>query len=143
MTVSEYRSNPCGLLSIPYWKAQKITIPEHMLIVHHSEYSDDLLQEYTDTVYFRLLHKFMHNIKSNNKLILPPEFHINSIEKTMFQDLVELINNSYTHLGITVDIDQVEDWTKAETYEPQLWTGIFKEDRIIGAIVVDYDKVTK
>lgn len=139
MTVLEYLKNPCGLLSIPYWKAQKITIPEHMVIIHNNDFGVDILQEYNDTEYFRL----KHNLISINKIVLQPEFYITSIKETQFSQLVELINRSYMHLGIIVDIDQVKEWTNTEVYVPDLWTAIFKEDIMIGAIIVDYDKVTK
>ena len=139
MTVQEYLKNPCGLLSIPYWKAQKITIPENMIIVHDKDFLVDILQEYTDTEYFRL----KHNLKFIDKTVLRPEFYLTSIQETQFSLLVDLINSSYTHLGIKIDIDQIKEWTNSEVYVPDLWTAIFKEDIMIGAIIIDYDKVTK
>ncbi len=139
MTVQEYLKNPCGLLSIPYWKAQKITIPEYMKILHDNEFFVDILQEYTDTEYFRL----KHNLTYINKTVLEPEFNITSIKETQFTQLVELINNSYAHLGIKVDLDQIIDWTNTEVYAPDLWTAIFTNDIMVGAIIIDYDKVTK
>lgn len=84
MTVQEYIKNPCGLLSIPYWKAQKITIPEHIRILHDNDFFIDILHEYTDTEYFRL----KHNLTSVNKTVLKPEFYITPIKETQFSQLV-------------------------------------------------------
>lgn len=44
MTYQEYLENTCGLLSIPYWKAQKIITPKHMKIVQNKDFSEDLLK---------------------------------------------------------------------------------------------------
>jgi GNAT superfamily N-acetyltransferase len=139
MTLQEYLENPCGLLSIPYWKAQNLTIPEHMNIVHNKDFSEDLLLEYNDTEYFR----FIHNLKKIDKSELQSEFFIATIIESQFSLLVELINNSYIHLGIKVDLEQVKGWTRTEVYAPDLWTAIFKDGLMIGAIVADYDKVAK
>ncbi len=110
-----------------------------MIIVHDKDFLVDILQEYTDTEYFRL----KHNLKFIDKTVLRPEFYLTSIQETQFSLLVDLINSSYTHLGIKIDIDQIKEWTNSEVYVPDLWTAIFKEDIMIGAIIIDYDKVTK
>lgn len=47
------------------------------------------------------------------------------------------------HLDIKVDLDQVKEWTNTEVYTPDLWTAIFTNDIMVGAIIIDYDKVTK
>lgn len=139
MTLQEYLENPCGLLSIPYWKAQKTNIPEHMKIIHNQDFSEDMLCEFNDTEYFR----YKHNLKKVDKSELQSEYCITTITESQFSQLVELINNSYTHLGIKVDIEQVKGWTSTEVYAPDLWTAIFKDYIMIGAIIADYDKIAK
>lgn len=139
MTLLEYLENPCGLLSIPYWKAQKNKIPEHMKIIHNQDFSEDMLREYSDTEYFRL----KHNLEKVDKSELQSEFCITTITESQFSQLVEVINNSFTHLGIKVDIEQVKGWTSTEVYAPDLWTAIFKDGIMIGSIIADYDKVAK
>lgn len=139
MTLEEYLANPSGLLSIPYWKAQKYIIPEHMMVVHNNNFSDNLLNDYNDTEYFRLI----HNLKKINKADLPQEFFIATISEAHFSQLVELINNAYTHLDISVSMEQVKGWTNTEVYESDLWRAVFKNDLMIGAIIADYDKNAK
>lgn len=54
--LEEYLHNPCGTLSIPYWKSKCIQVPSNMQIVHHRDYSDTRYSEYEDETYFRLIH---------------------------------------------------------------------------------------
>ena len=37
--LNEYLKNPCGTLSIPYWKNKNIITPEHIKVVHQIDYS--------------------------------------------------------------------------------------------------------
>lgn len=139
MTLLEYLENPCGLLSIPYWKAQKTNIPEQMKIIHNRDFSENMLLEYDDTEYFRL----RHNLMKVGKPILQYEFYTSTITESQFPQLVDLINNSYTHLGISVNLEQVKEWTYSDVYAPDFWIGLFHNGLMIGAIIADYDKVAK
>lgn len=49
MTIEEYKRNPCGSLSIPYWKNKLISVPDSIKIVHDREFDSSLLENYTDT----------------------------------------------------------------------------------------------
>ena len=51
-----YKANPCGTLSIPYWKNKSIEIPQNMRIVHEKDFSKSEYWEYKDEPYFRLFH---------------------------------------------------------------------------------------
>lgn len=68
---SEYLRNPCGTYSIPYWKNKTIQIPPNMKIMHDREFEDELLLQYNDEKYFRLL----HDLKDIKK-IYSEEFYI-------------------------------------------------------------------
>ena len=39
MDVKEDLQNPCGTLSIPYWKAKTLAIPDSMRIIHCSNWN--------------------------------------------------------------------------------------------------------
>ena len=52
ITLTEYLNNPCGTLSIPYWKAKNIVIPLDMKILHDRDFSDEILSDYIDEKYF-------------------------------------------------------------------------------------------
>ena len=38
VSLQDYLADPCGTLSIPYWKAKRISVPPGMDIVHHSRF---------------------------------------------------------------------------------------------------------
>ncbi len=139
MDIKEYIEKPCRLLSIPYWKAQKMCTPQNMMIIHNNDFSPDLLLEYNDTEYYRL----KHNLADVNESKLLSGISMNTITKNQYVDLVKLINYSYLHLGIRVDIEQVNKWTNTEVYEPDLWIALFKKNKMLGAVIADYDKLTK
>lgn len=42
-----------------------------------------------------------------------------------------------------MDIEQVKERTNTVVYAPDFWTALYKEDKMIGAVVADYDKVAK
>ena len=48
LNLDAYLKNPCGTLSIPYWKNKNIVIPTNMRIVHDRELCAEMLSDYTD-----------------------------------------------------------------------------------------------
>lgn len=91
-----YKENPCGTLSIPYWKDKHIRIPENMCIVHDSCYIEEKYKDYHDEPYFRLYH--------NLSDVQPVELDDISIVTAKYEDiplLVDVINQSYTDLSVT------------------------------------------
>ena len=56
MEIEVYKENPCGILSIPYWKNKYICIPGNMRIVHDTDYIEEDYRDYHDEPYFRLYH---------------------------------------------------------------------------------------
>ena len=57
MEISDaYKDNPCGVLSIPYWKNKYIEIPPNMKILHENDFRHSNHSEYMDEPYFRLYH---------------------------------------------------------------------------------------
>lgn len=56
---NEYLLNPCGTLSIPYWKNKIIIVPPDMVIIHEKKFNNQY-KKYQR--YFRLMHK-LNDIK--------------------------------------------------------------------------------
>ena len=54
ITKTEYLLNPCGTLSIPYWKYQTIAIPSNIKIIHRRHFNNQFNKFQR---FFRLLHK--------------------------------------------------------------------------------------
>ena len=57
ISLSQYRKDPCGTLSIPYYKAKRVSVPEGMLIVHERDFDPEAFAGYSDEPYFRLIHR--------------------------------------------------------------------------------------
>ena len=53
ITKDEYLSNPCGTLSIPYWKNKIIKIPNNIVIIHQNNFNNQF-NKYQR--FFRLSH---------------------------------------------------------------------------------------
>ena len=48
ISIEEYKQNPCEALSIPYWKATDIIIPDNIKIIHNKNFDETLLEKYSD-----------------------------------------------------------------------------------------------
>jgi hypothetical protein len=133
--LNAYIANPCGTLSIPFWKAKTITLPSDMLILHEKDFSFTLLENYTDEIYFRLFHSLITVDKHNLRGI-----QIETAEKNNSDDIVTIINASYD--DIHVDKSQIESYKTTVVYDPELWViAIDKEtQKPIGCGIADYDK---
>lgn len=138
-SLKDYLENPCGTLSIPFWKSEILTLPENMRIIHDAKFDTSLLESFEDAVYFRLIHRL--NLSCANT---PASHHaIVEISPDRFPDLVNLINTSYQHIGIKVTLEQVKEWTQSPVYAPHLWVGILSDNQLIGAIIADFHTEAK
>ena len=138
VSLSEYLENPCGTLSVPYWKAKSIIVPKDMRIVHENAFSSDLLDKYDDTVYFRLLHDF-----SDISFSESPNFLIRTADIKDIDEMVAIINASYYDLH--VDSEQLKAYTKTIVYDQRLWVfAVDKDsDKRIGCGIADFDAQAK
>lgn len=56
-TKEEYLRDPCGAASLSFRKAERISVPENMLILREDLFDPSLLAEYADEPYFKLIHR--------------------------------------------------------------------------------------
>lgn len=134
ISIEEYKQNPCGTLSIPYWKATDMIIPDNIKIIHNKNYDESLLKEYTDKQFFRLIHR-LKDIPdfSNNNFA----YEVLSKEKT--NELADMINASYSHTDVFVSADYIKGLTETKVYFPELWIGAFDNNKLVGSIICDLD----
>ena len=134
ISIEKYKENPCGISSIPYWKAINMIIPNNIKIIHNKNFDESLSENYIDKKYFRLIHK-LNNIPSfsNDNYT----YKILSKEKT--NELVNMINASYTHMDLFVNNKYIIGLTKTKVYFPELWIGAFDKNKLIGSIICDLD----
>ena len=138
ITLTEYLNNPCGTLSIPYWKAKNITIPPEMKILHDKDFTVDILSDYTDEKYFRLF----HNLNGISK-ITSDVFEIITATRRDIKAIVEILNDSYTDISVNKEL--IKSYTKTPVYNEELWvmvkekaTGIY-----VGCGIADFDTEAK
>ncbi len=133
----KYLADPCAILSIPYWKATNLNLPDNMLIINNNDYNDSYKDDYTDELYFRLIHR-LENITSVN---LNSDYLIETVDiHTQLEDVVDIINNCYTDIG--TDIDRVKEWTKSIVFDNNLWVYIkeIKTGKIVALGIAEFDK---
>jgi len=136
----EYLKNPCGLLSIPYWKEQSLTLPDNMKILNDREYKDFYKKEYNEKLFFRLI----HNLKTINKINLSDNYTIETINiNTQLEDVVDVINNCYADIG--VNLSEVKEWTKKLVFDNNLWVYIkeIQNNKIAALGIAELDKELK
>ncbi|MDE5604716.1 MAG: GNAT family N-acetyltransferase [Eubacterium sp.] len=138
MLLNEYLENPCGNLSIPYWKNENIRIPENMKIVHNNDFKDSYLLDYSDEKYFRLIHHLNHIERSTVE-----GFTVKTAEISDIPAIVEIINKSYTDLSVSYE--QILSFTKTKVYNKDLWILVIehKTNKIIGCGIADFDAEAK
>ena len=135
ISINEYKKNPCGTFSIPYWKTKNISIPKDMKIIHGSEFDEKLLKKYVDKRFFRL----KHDLTDIPKLeIGGTDFEI--ISPDQIDELTEMINRSYTHSDIHITAEHMKSLTETGVYCPELWIGAVSDGRLIGSILCDFDR---
>lgn len=133
--LSDYLSDPCGTLSIPYWKAKGVSVPPHMRIVHARDFSPELLSAYRDEPYFRLYHD-LHGVTAP-KL---PGFTVQTAAGDDLETIVSVINRSYSDLQI--DPAQLQNYRKTPVYAEALWILVndAQTDKCVGCGIADYDR---
>ena len=138
MLLTEYLENPCGTLSIPYWKSENIKIPSNMKIIHNNDFNESYFSNYSDEKYFRLIH-YLNNIEKNTV----NGFSVKTAELSDIPAIVEIINKSYSDLS--VNYNHIKSLTKTKVYNKNLWILVIddKTNHIIGCGIADFDAKAK
>ena len=130
-----YKRNPCGTLSVPYWKSKWIAVPENMHIVHDREYCAAQYAGYVDEPYFRLFHdlKDMQTPRTE-------EIRMVTAKQEDLTLLADVINRSYDDLSVTCE--QLESYTQTEVYHHALWVmAVSRRDGcVMGCGIADLDR---
>lgn len=124
VSIEAYLKDPCGVSSIPYWKTREITVPDHMMIVHHRDYIPEEFTDFTDTPYFRLIHRLEHVPVPS----LPSGYSVCNIG---LQEFATHINSCYRNIGTSEA--ELRRYTTRKVFTPSLWIAV-TDDRT-GAIV--------
>lgn len=124
MTLQDYLCDPCGMLSIPWWKNKGIQVPPFMRIVHEKDYAAAAYSGYVDKPYFRLKHDL--------QAIAPAEgFTCRTAGEGDLPLLAEIINRSYIDLSVTQE--QLRGYRATPTFAADWW--IIAQDAATGEAV--------
>lgn len=138
ITLTEYLNNPCGTISIPYWKAKTITIPPDMRILHDSAFSSDILSVCTDEKFFRLY----HSLKDIPEFVTD-DFEIATAARKDIKTIVKIINDSYTDISVNKEL--IKSYTNTPVYNENLWIMVKEKatGKFVGCGLADYDAEAK
>ena len=130
MDIKEYLQDPCGTLSIPYWKGHTLKVPDSVRIIHSRDWNG---QYSVYKRYFRVKHDLHH---------LDPvdfDYDILSIDHQTKQ-LAGMINASYAHEGIVVSEKEILQWKNRETFREDLCVYINADNGEMAASgIAEYD----
>ena len=128
MTLEEYLRDPCGSLSIPYWKWKGLRLPGDMRILHEREFTPQ--PGYRDEVYFRLRHD-LRNIGDSAGIA------VRKVERADFAAVAGIIAQCYQ--GLTFGEDRLAALTRTPVYAPELWLLAEAAGRPVGCVIADLD----
>lgn len=137
LSLQEYVNDPCGTLSIPYWKSKRFIAPENMKIIHDKYYFDEMFNNYNDEAYFRL----SHNLKNIGQVNMSDIEIVSGVSD--IDEFVQLINASYSDLSVTKE--QMESYRNTPVYRSDLWILLREKnsDTVVAGGIADYDRETK
>ena len=130
ITKDEYLSNPCGTLSIPYWKNKIIKIPNNIVIIHQNNFNNQF-NKYQR--FFRLSHLLESIVIPNIKA------EIINLDTDKIA-LINMINTCYKKQNISVNENDILEWCNHSTYNNKLWIKIEENGTMIASGIAEYDK---
>ena len=143
ISVKDYLADPCGASSLPYWKTERIVVPENLRIMK-GESSLPFCEG--DEPYFKL----MHDLKTLMEPRLPEGCRITQPGVDGF---AKHICSCYTKEGVTAE--ELFSYQTRFVYRPELWiaveeasgrrtvaTGIAELDPRIGEGILEWIQVS-
>ena len=105
-----------------------------MRIVHDSAFCMEMLSDYTDEPYFRLL----HNLDGVNT-VLPENTQVKTATQDDIPVIVDVINRSYRDISVTMD--QVLSFKQHPTYDSSLWILVLDKQtsKVMGCGIAELD----
>lgn len=122
MNPDDYKRDPCGASSLPFWKTNSISIPPSMMIVRDDRFTDST-DSCCDTPYFKLVHQ-LHGVTS---FMLPPGFSLVSADESSYAAHI-----SRCYEKERVSADELTRYKDRPVYDPDLWIAL--KDNHIGEI---------
>ena len=132
--VKEYIQNPCGTLSIPYWKAKTLTLPGSVRIIHCSDWNG----QYSD---YQRFFRIKHNLKELRPVDC--DYDTLSIDHQA-AELSEMMNACYHHENIVVTEEDIMRWKQHETFREDLCIYINADGgKMAASGIAEYDEACR
>ena len=134
MEKEEYLRDPCGTLSLPYWKAKSTVVPDKIKIIHARDWTG----QYSDYQrFFRVRHSLSNLIKT--------DFDYDTISLDyQAKQLAQMINASYGHEDISVSEHDIMQWKNHETFREELCIYINADGgKMVASGIAEYDEVCR
>lgn len=135
MSEKKYLENPTEHSALSYWKSKKFKVPDNMKIINDKYFSKELLKDFNDDIYFKLVHNLNNIILCN----LPENF---IFYKCSIEEFAIHINSCYDE-GIT--IKELESYKDRIVYDEELWICIFDKynKKIVATGIAEFDDEIK
>ena len=114
LTKEEYRQNPCGTSSVPFWKTVGLVVPKGMRIVHEREFCQEMLENYRDEPYFRL----RHDLREIAPAVMPNGYYL---DEAAVEAFAAHIRACY---GSAMTASELQSFTQRAVYCPEWWVAI-------------------
>lgn len=138
MNKRDYILNPTKASSLSYWKTNRIKVPPEMKIVNDEEFSESLLDEYEDELYFKLVYYLENTEMYEYKL----REHIIFIDASV-EDFASHINSSYKTEGVTTQ--ELYAYRERPVYDEKLWICLYDTNKkqVVATGIAEYDVSVK
>ena len=110
MDAKDYRADPCRASSLPFWKTERVTVPENITILREDRFDASECRG-TDEPYFRMIHR----LDGIEKPELPEPFRIIPCDADGF---AWHIRECYTEECITAD--ELRAYARQPVYDADL-----------------------
>ena len=131
MDREKYLQNPCGMLSIPYWKAEKLSIPDSIKIIHCRDWKG----QYS---HYQRFFRIKHNLNDLDPIVF--DYDTLSIDFQAGQ-LSEMMNACYVHENIAVTEEDIQKWKNHETFREELCIYIHADHgKMAASGIAEYDE---
>ena len=131
MNREDYRKDPCRASTLPFWKTERIEIPEQISIYREDRFDSTRIKG-ADEPYFRLLHR----LEEVPRPVLPAGFELGGGD---FAAFAAHIGACYDKEGVTAE--ELAACALRPVYDPSLWIAVRNsaDRRIVASGVADLD----
>ncbi len=146
MDTKDYLQNPCGASSLPFWKTERITVPENMRVLRDGDHAVAQYAAWHDERYFKL----RHDLKDTERPVLPDGYFLADADAATF---ASHIGDCYDEERVTAT--ELEAYRTHPVYDSTLWlalaergsgaivaSGVAELDRRIGEGIIEWIQVS-